>query len=149
MKKLNILFSIIFLLLFNNCEPTEQIPIIPQTFEIGLVYPNPASIKDTLTIGMAIYELELDISNISMEDISILLNNLDVNDTLLVTGIIKFQSTESGKIKKNQYIQAIIDRYPLVIQCSLEHLKEISFAKMNVIIGHFKTKESKYLLLFY
>ncbi len=141
----NILISstIFLFLLFLLMDCDNGIKVGPD-FKIGFIYPNPVSVKDTLTISTegAYGTGTLDFSDVIIR----LYSGNNPIDTLKITGIYQTHN-KIGKLKKDKNIEQIIQNSTLVIQCSFDGIKR-GYYIIEVIVLHLKDKSDSKILIF-
>lgn len=133
MKKGIIFLYLLFLSLLIGCESTTGWTRI---FTISGVYPNPANIHDTLTIGVSIAEYQFD----TEKELFVIAERKERIDTLRIIRLI-----EGNTPVTNPYIQAIKDHSSLIIQCDISTLHSEVW-NLTVIGG--KMKASQFLNVF-
>ena len=117
MRKL-LMFLGIFLLISNiqSCNNTVD---IGDKYEIGTIYPNVVSTKDTLTIS--IIDINSGVNITSLKDITVTISSdLKQEDTLSVIGI-KKAGDSYGNFQINLYTEQLLSGY-FVIQSALKYV---------------------------
>jgi hypothetical protein len=150
MKKILIpfLMLIIVSLQFTACENDDDILPVPSDFVMTILYPNPISNNDTLTIGLNNDQYTIKTTNLT--DFKVKFRN-SKNDTLIVIGLYdKHKLEPNNRIVGNfnsddEKVKLIMKHSQITLQCLVN---DLSNGDLNIEVENNGHTTSNKLILY-
>lgn len=152
MKSKNIIlsFTLFSLMFFQSCDNTVKLPVGDPIFDMTLLYPNPLSTNDTLTLGIDwnYYDIKYSV----LDDFKVIIEKSTKRDTLIIVGLYdKYKPDSLSKMgifnSEDEKIQTIMFESKITLQCIIDS-SHSGYWVASVVNNNFTTK-SKIKLLIY
>ena len=145
MKNIILSLTLFSLMFFQSCDNTMSLPEGPSFFDFTYLYPNPFSIKDTLTVGLDFYKYDIKYS--VLEDFKIIIGQANKRDTLTILGLYD----NSGKMgifnSDDEKVQAIMFESKITLQCIMDSNQTGNWS-IKVVNNNYTTSSKVKILIF-
>ncbi|MBS4000484.1 MAG: hypothetical protein KGZ71_08390 [Desulfobulbaceae bacterium] len=118
-----LIYTLIAFMYFQSCENDDDILPVPSVFEMTILYPNPISNNDTLTLGLNYYQYAIKTDNLN--DFKV---KYSKNDTLIVIGLYdKHKLEPNNRIigsfnSDDEKVKLIMKHSTITLQCLVNDL---------------------------
>ena len=150
MKNIILSLTLFSLMFFQSCDNTMSLPEGPSFFDFTYLYPNPFSIKDTLTVGLDFYKYDIKYS--VLEDFKVIIEKSTKRDTLTILGLYdKYKPDNSGKVgifnSDDEKVQAIMYESKITLQCIMDSNQTGNWS-IKVVNNKYTTSSKVKILIF-